>query len=127
MKTLVWSALSNDSVLAEDIPADRWYSASAVLDVPTKPFAVIVWGPRTGILRSISAPTLRVNVHDERGDYTRIDRVIARVEEVVLSLVDLTEGAEHITEAQWLGASGELGDQDYKTNLRYVDFRVAGR
>jgi hypothetical protein len=127
MRGIVYNLLTEDAALLVDIPKARWFSSGAALDLPEKPFAVIHWGERTGISRNLSARTLRVNIHDNRGDYTRIERVLDQVEDVLLPQIDVKQGASRITEIQWLMRSGELVDQDYKTNLMYLDFRVAGR
>lgn len=127
MREIIYGALTTDTTLLEDIPAARWFAEGSVIDISVAPFAVLAWGPREGIMRAVSARSLRVEIHDSRGSYVLIDKILKRVEEVVLAQIDVTQGDSRVTEATWITASGDLDEPEYKTNKRYAEFRIAGR
>lgn len=126
MRKIAYEALTSDAELLNLVPKERWLENSASLDIPASPFVVLAWGETFG-MRGLSGRMLRINAHDSRGDYSTIDAVLERATNVILGIVDVTQGESRFTEATWEGASGDLDDPVYRTNLRYVDFRVAGR
>lgn len=127
MRSIIYKALTEDAQLLEDIPKGRWLENSAGLDVPEPPFAVLTWGDRNGPMHALATRGLSLYVHDARGDYSIIDRVLARAEEVILAQIDVTQGNSRVSEASWIFTSGDLDDQEYRTNMRYTEFRIAGR
>lgn len=126
MRQIAYEAFTTDEQLLALVPKERWLENSATLDIPESPFVVLAWGETIGT-RGMSGRMLRINVHDSRGDYSTIDAVLARATDVILGIIDVTQGDSRFTEATWEGASGDLDDPQYRTNLRYAEFRIAGR
>lgn len=127
MRGLVHSAIIGEPSLTDDVPADRWYEVGALVDNPPTPFAILNYGPRAGVMKAVSARTLRISVYDQRGSYDLIDRVIKNIEELLPAWIDVTQGDSRLTEASWIGSSGDLDAPEYQANMRYVEFRIAGR
>lgn len=127
MREIIYESLTSDQQLLDLIPKERWLENSAGLDIPVSPFAVQTWGPHDSPMRALPARTFGLYVHDNRGGYNTLDSVLSRATDVILSVIDVQQGDSHVAEATFLGASGDLDDPEYKTNMRYVEFRIAGR
>lgn len=127
MRKIIYEALTTDEQLLDLVPKDRWLESGSGLDVPASPFAVQNWGPFSGLMYSMPARDFSLYVHDNRGGYDTIDAVLSRVVDVILGIVDVQQGDSRVAEATFVTASGDLDDPDYKTNMRYVEFRIAGR
>lgn len=116
----------SDLELLDDIPEDRWFGSGSIVDTPARPFAEIRFG---GVFRGmgpVKRRRLEVWVHDEEGDYTRIDRIIAGLKRVL-------DGAEHVfyedvelIYASWVSDSTDLYDDKYRTNTKSTGFDVIG-
>lgn len=64
-------------------------------------------------------------VHDEKGSYSRIDRIIEVLRETVRSLTDqVSDTGSRCLEATWEGTSGDLEDPTYNSNMKYATFTL---
>lgn len=125
VRETVFTLLTTDAELqAEGIDVDSVWNIEAV-DNPDrgKPFLVTAWA-------EVPRPThpaarrrnLLVWAHDEGGDYSRIDRILERVRQLLVGTVH--QGG--ITQVDWEGASGDLYDTGFRTITRNTGFRVIG-
>jgi hypothetical protein len=127
MKSIVYDLLSDDDALhALGFVKERWFDNSSQIDVSVKPFAVLSWGASFGESRAMQGRTLEVYLHDDRGSYMTITDGLNRISDLMEDAADINANGHRVTEANWIGCSGDLSDLDYKTNMRYVTFRVAG-
>lgn len=128
MRTTIKSLL----VLAgTDIPTERWFQAGSVDEQPEKPFGVfrIAMSSPGVTARSSSRPvSLEVWVHDNPGDYTRIDGMLNRIEAVFDSVVHASavEG-ESISQAQFMSRSPDLNDDGFDTICRMTNYTLIGK
>lgn len=125
VRSLVFSALTGDSALNTlGINANTMWAAGS-LDAPLDgPFAVLRWGPVTRGFGPVNSATLAVYVHEQGASYDTINAILKRMREVMLALCASGTAANWILDVEWLGDSGELDDQQYKTLMRTADFRV---
>jgi hypothetical protein len=133
MRATVRNLLIATPALISLIPEKRWYSPGAVVDTPVKPFAVLRWiAPVTSAARGRFLNQLRVDVHDERGSYKRIEQVLGNSDTGggvydVFSQVLNTVGVDgRITEMNFLGHSGDQEDDTYMTNYKFSSWQVIG-
>jgi hypothetical protein len=134
MRATIHNQLIGDPTLTALIPAERWFQAGAVLDRPRFPFAVVRWiAPVSGAALGTFLNQLRIDVHDARGDYTTIDRVLGApwrtggVYGNLSALVDFTGADGRIVQCDYLGDSGDQEDTDYNSNFKYSSWQVIGR
>jgi hypothetical protein len=133
MRATVRNVLVATPTLTAVVPADRWWVPGAVVDNPVKPFVVLRWlAPVAGAARGTFLRQLRVDVHDERGSYKRIDQLLGNpdtgggVYGVLSSLVQHTGVDGRVTEANYLGHSGDQEDPTYGTNFKFSSWQVIG-
>lgn len=126
MRRLIMNMLTTNDPLLNEIPADRWFGSGAVVDTPARPFAEIRFGGVFPGLGRVKRRRLEVWIHDEEGDYERIDHIIGLVKDVL-------DGAEHVfyenvelISSEWKGDSTDLFDDGYRTNTKSTGFDVIG-
>lgn len=131
MRKTIYAALTATTALTDIVPAARWYGAGAVVDVPVKPFVVLRWlAPVPGATRWLNQ--LRVDVHDERGSYERIDALLGNpysgggIYDVLTGLVDYVGSDGRITQCDYLNHSGDQEDDVYLTNYKFTSWQVIG-
>lgn len=115
------------------IPEAQWYAPGAVIDTPVKPFAVLRWlAPVASGARGRFLRQLRVDVHDERGSYGRIEQVLGSPDKgdgvygVFAAVLDHLGSDGRITEMTYLGHSGDQEDDTYMSNYKFSSWQVIG-
>lgn len=114
----------------------RLYAANSlgvdqVPEQPKKPFIVmremdvvalkIAKDTRPNIARKVFV----FYVHDERGSYTRINRIIEVLRDTVRGLTDqVSDTGSRCLEATWDGTSADLEDPAYSSNVKYATFTL---
>lgn len=126
MRVVVRNLILEDPALVAEIPADRWFGSGSVPDTPPRPFAEIRFGGTFPGMAHITRRRLEVWIHDDEGDYGRIDKIIGLLKKVL-------DGAEHVQgedseliRASWVGDSTDLYDDGYRTNTKSTGFDVVG-
>ena len=134
MRETIRSLIVADALLTAVIPTERWYQAGAVLDVPSKPFAILRWiAPVTGDARGTFAHQLQVAIYDQRGSYKRIDALLGGryrtggVYPLLAGIAGLTGADGYVAQADYLGDSGDQEDIDYKANMKYSSWQIIGK
>lgn len=134
MRATLRDLLVANASLTAVIPAVRWYQAGAVLDTPKKPFVVLRWlSPVAGDARSTFAHQLQVAVYDDRGSYKQIDQLLGGkyrtggVYPILAGIAGVTGSDGYIAQADFLGDSGDQEDIDYKANMKFSSWQIAGR
>lgn len=135
IRNLIYDALRHDTVLnGYGINSESVVQADSVDDLPSKPAIVVRWmstdrehSEMVG-QRYIGGSTWPVQlwVHDDPGDYSRIDGIIRRSKDVMGSLVGRlgNEGAS-IIQADWNSDSQDFRDDGYRTITRFSTYTVA--
>ena len=126
MRKVVYSLLANSAAFIALIPATRIYERSSVPDAPVLPFCVLAWGGRTRVATGCYQTSLEIWVHDERGDYTLIDNVLAIVEDVLTSNVQATSVDGRMAQADAPNTSPDLYDETYRSSTRSAGYRLVG-
>jgi hypothetical protein len=102
------------------------YAAGALTAAPEhKPFIILRMDADTPDLNDGDAPliasrTLTVWVHDEPGSYVRIEGVLALLRTALIGQVPTAVACA------WLGDTGDLADDTFKTITRAGTFRLIG-
>jgi hypothetical protein len=128
MRALIYGALVNDSVL-NGLGINSESSFAIDVDTPqTRPFLQIRWGLNEIGLKNtaVSRRTLTVWVHDEPGDYTRIDEILYRVKSLLPTLDGQSNGLGHVVSIEWTGDSEDLADDGHGTITRNTGFSLVG-
>lgn len=126
LREWVYSRLTGYSPLVA-LNGDRVWLATALESIPsTKPFIIYRVGLSTsslrgdGLTRVLSSP-IQVFIHDDPGDYARIDQML-RMARVML---EGGSSSEHgIISCDWIEDSEDLRDDEFHTNLRWGRFQV---
>jgi hypothetical protein len=133
MRKTLYTALTSASALTALVPAERWFEAGAVVDHPDKMFAVVRWlspVPSTGSGRWLNQ--LRIDVHDKRGSYKRIEQLLGNpysgggIYDVLTGLVDFVGADGRITQCDYLNHSGDQESEEYGTNYKFTSWQVIG-
>ncbi len=134
MRATLRGLLVADVGLTALIPPERWFQQGAVVDVPPMPFAIIRWiSPVRGDARGTFAHQLQIEVHDDRGNYARIDRILGGpyktggVYPILAGIADVSGVDGRIIQADYLGDSGDDQDGDYRSNMKQSRWQVIGR
>lgn len=134
MRATIHTLIVGTPSLTALIPAERWFQRGAVIDVPVKPFAVLQWiSPVAGNAKGTFAHQLRVAVYDERQSYKRIEQILGGPHRsgglypVLAGIADLVGVDGRVIQADYLGESGDDVDIDYKANMKYSSWQIAGR
>lgn len=131
MKATIYSVLTGTPALTAIVPANRWHAAGAVLDRPAKPFVVLRWLAPVEVGGRL-AEQLRIDVHDVRGDYSRIEALLGSrhkgdgIYGVLSSLQNYVGVDGRITQADFIGHSGDQEDITYGTNVKFSSWQVIG-
>lgn len=132
-------ATIRDLIIAEPsltalIPPERWLEAGAVIDVPRKPFAVLRWiSPVAGDARGTFAHQFQVQIFDDRGSYKRIEQILGGpyrtggVYPILAGIADVTGADGRVTQADFLGVSGDDVDVNTKSNTKFSSWQIIGR
>lgn len=132
MRKTIYDALTSASAITAIIPAHRWFEAGAVVDQPKKPFGILRWIAPVPSSSGRWLNQLRVDVHDERGDYSRIDEVLGNpytgggIYDLLSGLLDYVGPDGRITQCDYLNHSGDQEDEVYGTNYKFSSWQVIG-
>lgn len=126
MRKVVYSLLANSVAFTDLVPADHIYERSSVPDAPVLPFCVLAWGGRTKVATGCYRTSLEIWVHDERGDYSRIDNALAVIENILLSNVHAVVDDSRMAQADAPNTSSDMYDDTYRSSARSAGYRLVG-
>jgi|SRR6185295_19206289 len=128
MRELILQAVVNDPTINLLGITDE--NAFAVdVDTPEqRPFLQARWGANEVALSKteVGRRTLTLWVHDEPGDYGRIDTIIFRLRSLIPTLEGESNGLGHLIAAEWSGDSEDLSDDGHRTIARWTSFSLVG-
>lgn len=131
MRATVHTLITTAPAIVAIIPPERWYQAGAVVDTPVKPFGVLRWLAPVPLAAGF-ARQLRVDVHDVRGSYSRIEAVLGSKDRndgvyAVLAPLQQYVGVDgRISQCDFLGLGGDQEDETYGTNYSFSSWQVIG-
>lgn len=119
----------NHAPLTNLVPTDEWVSSGAMNEenAPPRPFAVIRYGPTNIGLADIKRAEVTLWVHDELGDYTRINKVLDLLYARLNGQEHVADSESEIIMIEWLSTSGDLFDPGYRTLTRNITFNLVGK
>lgn len=128
-RAAVYQLLATDSALnAEGIVQDSVFQTNAVENPESRPFLVLRWETKNASFKNIGLQFLSIWVHDERGDYSRIDRILKRVIEILVDAVHVAgDDGSILTMAEYQSTSDDFWDDGYRTITKYATFRIISR
>lgn len=120
--------ITEDEAIAAIIPPQRWMEGGSLLETPVRPFAVMRYQGHNPGLSRVNQTRLEVWVHDEPGNYIRIEQVLRLVRERITSMVaynDVELGVS-LMDPIWEGESVDLFDDGHRTNTKSSTFLLTG-
>jgi hypothetical protein len=132
MRATIRNLLVGTPALTAIVPGNRWYTPGNVVDHSPRPFVVLRWLSPVESGGGRLAEQLRIDVHDSRGSYARIDALLGSRHlgtgiYGVLSGIQNHVGVDgRITQADFLGHSGDQEDITYNTNMKFSSWQVIG-
>lgn len=120
------TAITGDPVI-NALGIDSLNSFAVDVDTPQdRPFLQLRWGRNDVGLDVVTRRTLTVWVHDEPGDYGRIDTIILRLRTILPALEGMSNGLGHVVAVEWTGDSEDLADDGHGTIARNTSFSLVG-
>jgi hypothetical protein len=133
MRATLHQLLVGTPALTTLVPAVRWYQAGNVVDNPVKPFVIIRWlAPVPSDARGKFLKQVRIEHHGTRGSYAPADTFLGSPDRndglyaVMAGISQLVGTDGRITQADYLGHSGDQEDATYLTNMKFSSWRVIG-
>lgn len=126
MRILIRQAIANDATIASLGVVPEMVQAGD-MDTPSgRPFINLRWSVTTPGLATVDYRDLTVWVHDEPGDYDRIDRIIRRIRSILADKVGVAHSYGYLVVVEWNGDSEDLVDDGHGTITRTTSFRIVG-
>lgn len=126
MRTLIFSAIIGDSQL-NALGITNSSSFATDVDTPqSRPFLQLRWGVNAVGLDVSTRRSLVIWVHDQPGDYTKIDAIISRLRSLIPSLVPSQDANGWLQGVVWEGDSEDLTDDGHRTIARNTSFTLVG-
>ncbi len=125
MRKTVHQFLTSQTALTVIVPVGWWKQAGAVLDRPQKPFVVLRWLSPVPLAAGFGHQ-LRIDMHDDRGSYARIDEMRKLIVPLLSGTYDLVGPDGRVSEFSYLGHGGDNEDEAYGTNLGWTSWQVIG-
>jgi hypothetical protein len=128
-RAAVWQLISGDTTLnALGIVQANTYTTNSVDNPETKPFVIIRFETVTAAFGQIGAQNMSIWAHDERGDYSRIDQILQRIQDILTNAVHVAgNDGFTLSSSRYQGTSDDLWDDGYRTITRYSTFSVLSR
>jgi hypothetical protein len=126
MRALIFQAIVSDPTISGFGVTEAGSFATDVDTPAQRPFLQLRWGRTDFGLDVVTVRTLNIWVHDEPGDYGRIDSIILRLRELLPTLEGQSNGSGHLVAVEWAGDSEDLADDGHKTITRYSTFTLVG-
>lgn len=126
MRRLVYDVYATNGPFMALLPGGLFGDRQEFQVPEAKPFGVLLSeGPLPGV-KTHRQYRSQLWVHDEPGDYTRIDNVLKEAENLLTAVLPRTLNGVWLNDVQWLGVSGDLSDDARRTNVKYVTFLLTG-
>jgi hypothetical protein len=133
MRATLHQLLTGTPGLTAQVPVSRWYQAGNVIDSPPKPFVIIRWlAPVPSDARGKFLRQVRIEHYSARGSYAPSETFLGNpdrndgVYAVMAGITNLVGPDGRITQADYLGHSGDQEDATYMANLRFSSWQVIG-
>jgi hypothetical protein len=126
MRTHVTRAVYDDTIMnGLAVTRDKIFAGDAD-SVGLRPYLVFRWGDTTPGMDVSRFRSLVVWVHDQPNDYSRIDKIISRLRDILTGMKAERTDTGWITEIEWVTDSGDLSDDISRTILRTSTYTIVG-
>lgn len=137
IRDLVYDILRNSAPLnALQINTNSIYQVGSMDGIPAKPALGIQWGDLTpgpsemlgSIVTGAGTSVMVLRVHDELGDYGRIDAILTAARNALcgsIGIRSITSPGWTLIQCDWMSDSPDLRDDGYGTLTRFSTYRVA--
>jgi hypothetical protein len=134
LTSYVYSLITTDHVLnALGIHEDSTFLQHSVDTPQARPLCILRWqAVEPGMPSADGSPVnhqnLQVWIHDDWGNYNRINQALSRLRIILPALVGVNVGDddEWLSGARWTGDSEGLDDDVLRTATRNAQFRFTG-
>lgn len=124
MRTRVRQALATDPTLAS-LGLTTIVSGDAD-SIQERPFINLRWGDTTPGMGPVQRRNLVVWIHDDPGDYERIDQITRRIRDIFADLYGVLTAEGSIVAIEWVTDSGDLSNETRRTILRTSTYQIVG-
>jgi hypothetical protein len=126
MRRLIYNIWSTNAGLMALLPGGLFGDRVEIPSETLRPFGILTHeGPLPGMASHLQSRTT-LWVHDEPGDYTRIDAALKEAKNVLLAAVPATLNGVWLNDVQWEGVSLDLFDDTRRTNVKNAAFLLTG-
>jgi hypothetical protein len=91
-----------------------------------RPFVQLRWGGTTPGVGAVDRRSLVVWVHDNPGDYTRVDAVLTRIKALFKGVAAAPHSSGWISQLDWVNDSDDLTDDGHGTITRNTTHTLIG-
>lgn len=129
VREVVTTRLTSDSLMnADGITLNSTFLTHDKDTPQVRPLMVLRWQDTAPGLGPVNQRNLQVWAHDVPGNYTRIDRILKRVQVLLTSMFGVNAGdaSSWITQIDWKGDSDDLDDDEAVTFCRYSNYTITG-
>jgi len=102
------------------------FGAATAESPEMRPFAIIKYGLDTAAFGATGSQVVQFWVYDEGNSYVRINNILERVKQLILTTAGLVIDGQRFTVADWNGSSEDLYDDIYRCITRYAMFTAVG-
>lgn len=127
VRKLAFEAVAGNAEVLALVPAEQWVARGALTERLTTPFVVYAIGEELPAPGPVRRTTVEFWVHDEPGDYTRIDDILEAIKVAAESTLQSEGYGYRMMVVEWTGNSGDLSDEGLHTATRTGGFRAVGR
>lgn len=129
-RTWAFDRLTSSDPVTDLVPVEWIFGGGSLTEVPARrPFVILRFGVEQSDMWDGDGPAatsqyLTVYIHDEPGDYLRINEITLAIRAALQGPV--ADGVGGIS-ALWQGDSQDLADDVYGTIMRNAEFRLLGK
>lgn len=130
VRSIIRDHVVADSALTVLIAETNWWSSGSLMDenAPPRPFVVIRYGVTAPGVGALHRGSVTFWVHDDLGDYSRINSVLRALYSRLNKQVALMDGeGNEVTQIDWSAESSDLFDPGYRTITRTTTFNFVGK
>lgn len=125
MRAAVWSLLSTDSEL-KTLGVEKVYAAPGMQSPTEKTYLILRWMDSTREFGMVSTQDLQVWAHSRDPDYNKLNKILARVKDLIVNTTHRQGSDGRLSQAYWQGDSADFRDDALNTYTRNSGFRCGG-
>lgn len=126
MRVLIRQAIAQDPTIQSLGVVPGMVQAGDMDSPEGRPFINLRWSVTTPGMGGVDFRQVVIWVHDEPGDFDRIDQIIRRIKDILSAMVGQPHAYGYLNQAEWLGDSEDLVDDGHGTITRTTSFRLVG-